>query len=236
MLVPQVTCWTTVILELNNLTENKDVNLVQKITYILRQTNNLDSTFELMPVLSGTVICIAKFVSTIQNPELAVLQHMRDDWNNLLTKEETHILTRYAEKSRKITLAYSTCVIGFTLCYSFLPLTASILDIISPLNETRPKKFPQLMDFVIVDQEKHYYALLMLIYLDNFVLLSIVVGTDTLYILLVEHICGMYSILCYRLENLKIHDKWIDNDCTYEEANRCIRDCIQLHKEILLLV
>lgn len=37
-----------------------------------------------------------------------LLQHIQDDWNNLLTSEETQILTDYAEKSRKLTLAYSS--------------------------------------------------------------------------------------------------------------------------------
>lgn len=37
-----------------------------------------------------------------------LLQHMQDDWNNLLTSEETQILTDYAEKNRKLTLAYSS--------------------------------------------------------------------------------------------------------------------------------
>jgi len=37
-----------------------------------------------------------------------LLQHMQDDWNNLLTSEETQILTHYAEKSRTLMLAYSS--------------------------------------------------------------------------------------------------------------------------------
>jgi len=90
---------------------------------------------------------------------------------------------------------YTVCVIGFVFCYASLPLAGPIFDIVLPINETRPRKLPHLADFVILDQEKYYYALLPILYVGYVVCLSIAVATDTLYIFLVEHICGMYAIL-----------------------------------------
>ncbi|TGZ51505.1 Odorant receptor [Temnothorax longispinosus] len=171
--------------------------LVPQIAYILRQADDLDNTFELMPLLTGTVICITRIISITRNSGMlkVLLQHMQDDWNNLLTDKETQILMFYAEKSRKLTLAYSICICGFIFCFASLPLAGPILDIISPLNETRPRKLPQLADFIVLDQEKHYYTLLLILYLDYILCVSVVIATDTLYVFLVEHICGMYDIL-----------------------------------------
>lgn len=84
--------------------------------------------------------------------------------------------------------------IGFVFCYATLPLTAPILDIISPLNESRPKKMPHAGEF-FVNQDKYYYVLLLNIYMGYIACVSIVVAADTIYVTLVEHICGMYDIL-----------------------------------------
>ncbi|KAL6268710.1 hypothetical protein P5V15_001838 [Pogonomyrmex californicus] len=84
---------------------------------------------------------------------------------------------------------------GFVLCYTSVPLIRPILDIILPLNETRPKEFPNLVDYVIINQEKYYYPLLLNAYLSYIICILLVIGADTTYILLVEHICGMYAIL-----------------------------------------
>ncbi|KYN06405.1 hypothetical protein ALC62_02648, partial [Cyphomyrmex costatus] len=86
-------------------------------------------------------------------------------------------------------------VYGFVFCYALLPLTGPIFDIILPLNETRPRKLPHLADFVIIDQEKYYYTLLLIMYIDYVVCVSITVAADTFYIFLVQHICGMYGVL-----------------------------------------
>ncbi|KAG5344779.1 OR2 protein, partial [Acromyrmex charruanus] len=167
-----------------------------------------------------------------------LLQHMKDDWNNLLTSEETQILTHYAEKSRTLMLAYSISVIGFVFCYALLPLTEPVFDIILPLNETRSRKLPHLADFVILDQEKYYYTLLLILYVGYVVCVSIAVAADILYIFLVEHICGMYGVLCHRLRNLAAHDdlRWIDDDYIHEEIRRYVQHCIQLHDRIRLLI
>ncbi|XP_018311019.1 uncharacterized protein [Mycetomoellerius zeteki] len=178
-----------------------------QIAYMFKHVDDFDNMFELMPILAGTVICIAKIISLTCNSEMfkGLLQHMQDDWNNLLTSEETQILTHYAEKSRKLMLAYSISVIGFVFCYALLPLTGPVFDIILPLNETRPRKLPHLADFVIFDQEKYYYALLLILYVGYVVCVSIAVAADILYIFLVEHICGMYGILCWAGQEVTDH-------------------------------
>ncbi|KAG5320657.1 OR49B protein, partial [Pseudoatta argentina] len=211
-----------------------------QIAYMFKHVDDLDNMFEFMPILAGTVICIAKIISLTCNSEMfkGLLQHMKDDWNNLLTSEETQILTHYAEKSRTLILAYSISVIGFVFCYALLPLTEPVFDIILPLNETRPRKLPHLADFVIIDQEKYYYTLLLILYVGYVVCVSIAVAADILYIFLVEHICGMYGVLCHRLRNLAARDdlRWIDDDYIHEEIRRYVQHCIQLHDRIRLFI
>ncbi|XP_050446936.1 uncharacterized protein LOC126849290 [Cataglyphis hispanica] len=160
-----------------------------QIVYLLKHSDDLDGVFELMPTTSGAVICAAKIISLTHNSE-----KIREDWHGLLTSQETQILTSYAENARKFTLAYSISIMGFVFCYATLPLTAPVLDIISPLNETRSKEMPHPAEF-FVNQDKYYYVLLLNTYIGYIACVSIAVAADTMYVLLVEHICGMYDIL-----------------------------------------
>ncbi|KAL6268712.1 hypothetical protein P5V15_001840 [Pogonomyrmex californicus] len=214
---------------------------VPETIYLIKHPN-MDVMFELMPNISGTLICIAKIICLIRNTKMfeVLLQQTHEDWDNLLTSEETQILTSYAENGRKFTLVYSISISSFVFCYVTLPLADPILDIILPLNETRQKKMPHLVDFIVVDQEKHYYALLLNMYIGYTVCVLLGIATDTMYVLMVVHICGMYDILCHRLENLMVHDelRWIDNNYTYkhDEIGRRVRRCIQLHERIRLFI
>ncbi|GAB1867901.1 Odorant receptor [Camponotus japonicus] len=214
-----------------------------QIAYLLKHLDNLDldGVFELMPTTSGALICAVKIISLTRNSGKfkVLLRQIYEDWRDLLTSQETQILTRYADNARKFTLVYSISIIGFVFCYAMLPLTAPILDIISPLNESRPKKMPHAAEF-FVNQDKYYYVLLLNTYMGYVACVSIAVAADTIYVTLVEHICGMYDILCYRLENLITHDEleWIHYNHVYghDKIGQRIRRCIQLHEKIRLLV
>lgn len=105
---------------------------------------------------------------------------------------------------------YLVSIMGFVFCYATLPLTASVLDIISPLNETRLKRMPHPAEF-FVNQDKYYYVLLLNTYIGYVACVSIAVATDTMYVLLVEHICGMYDILWW--------DNWLISIVTYSQPN-----------------
>ncbi|XP_020285644.1 uncharacterized protein LOC109855606 [Pseudomyrmex gracilis] len=206
-----------------------------QIAYLMERADDLDIVFELMPTITGTVICVAKVISLTRNSEKfkVLLQQTHEDWDNLLTVQEMRILTSYAENGRKFTLAYSISIIGFVFCYALLPLAGPVLDVISPANETRPRKMPHPAEYFL-NQEEHYYPLLLSTYAGYVACVSIAVAADIMYVSLVEHICGMYGILCHRLENLTTCDElqWIDNG--FKEIGRRARCCIQLHERIRL--
>ncbi|XP_032686493.1 odorant receptor 30a-like [Odontomachus brunneus] len=115
------------------------------------------------------------------------------------------------------------------------PFTTYVLNIKSPLNETRPRKLLYPAEY-LVNQEKYYYVLLLSEYVGFALCLLIGTIADTTYFLLLEHICGMHATLCRRLENLKTHYKsgWVDNNesCASDGIGRRVRCCIQLDKRI----
>lgn len=86
------------------------------------------------------------------------------------------------------------CMLLCGSCYALTPFAAPVLDIISPLNETRPRKllYPA---YYLVNQEKYYYVILLSEFVSLVTCVLIATAADTTYFLLLEHICGMQAVL-----------------------------------------
>ncbi|KYN26702.1 Odorant receptor Or2 [Trachymyrmex cornetzi] len=91
----------------------------------------------------------------------------------------------------------ATFVIGFAL----LPLVNPLLDVVSPLNITRPKKFIYPAE-MLVDHEKYYYILLTIMYYGYFMACVVTLAIDTIYFAFIEHACALFDILNYHLKNI----------------------------------
>ncbi|XP_032686492.1 odorant receptor 85f-like [Odontomachus brunneus] len=168
-----------------------------------------------------------------------LLQLTQEDWNNLLKNQETQIITYYIEISRKFTLAYLYCTLVITSCYALTPIATHVLDIKSPLNQTKPRKLFYPAEY-LVNQEKYYYVLLLSEYVGYILCVLIGVTTDITYFLLLEYTCGMHAVLCHRLEILNELYKleWVDSNQS-DGSNGIsyrVRRCIQLDKRIKVYI
>ena len=86
-------------------------------------------------------------------------------------------------------MCFSTLII-----YLLLPFTPFVLDIVKPLNESRPKLPIYLVEF-FVDEKKYYFEILAHSYITTIIGVLCVIASDTFYANSVQHACGMLSIL-----------------------------------------
>jgi len=75
-----------------------------------------------------------------------------------------------------------------------MPMSPQILDIMMPLNESRPRKFLFEVEYHI-DREKYYYLILFHSYVAVIGVMSIVVCADTTYIAYVQHGCSLFAAI-----------------------------------------
>ncbi|KAG7213140.1 hypothetical protein KM043_002455 [Ampulex compressa] len=122
-----------------------------------------------------------------------VIEGIQKDWDSFECKAKYRIVQRRAEIGRHVTVivipVFCTAVIFYT---SFPILTPILLDVVAPLEESRPLQ-PTLMEY-FVDQQTYFYPIL----LHTFVVISIscmiVVATDTSFIMYMQHIFGMLEL------------------------------------------
>nr|XP_012144599.1 PREDICTED: uncharacterized protein LOC105662965 [Megachile rotundata] len=129
----------------------------------------------------------------------AFLDEVRLDWetNNV---EVLRIMQIHAFHGKRLVIyfaAYLKCVTAFfypgmfiLILYHISPI---ILDIIVPLNESRPLEFPIHIEFFI-EKKQHPILNISLVYLAIIMDITILVGTESIMIMFSLHVAGSFGI------------------------------------------
>lgn len=75
-----------------------------------------------------------------------------------------------------------------------IPLLPKILDVIIPLNESRPSIYVIAGEWG-VDKEKYYYPILLHSYVAAIVSTRCMVNVDTMYMICVLHGCSLFNAI-----------------------------------------
>lgn len=79
--------------------------------------------------------------------------------------------------------------------YLLIPLAPQVLDIVLPLlNGSRQRVFLYHTEYY-VDNESHYYAIMLHSYSATLMQVSIIVATDAMFAVYVQHTCGKFAIV-----------------------------------------
>ncbi|KAG5320654.1 OR22B protein, partial [Pseudoatta argentina] len=131
------------------------------------------------------------------------LQLMCEHWEFFNSEFERHIMRYYASISQKVTKYFGVYFIVFTIFYLLIPLIPRILDVVKPLNESRPLIYVYSVEYR-VDNEKYYYPILLHCYATSLITIIILFTIDTTYIMCVLHVCSLFIAISHRLENITV--------------------------------
>ncbi|XP_020277684.1 odorant receptor 13a-like [Pseudomyrmex gracilis] len=134
---------------------------------------------------------------------------LTDDWKQLRTREEFDIMTKYAANGRQISLIYSFYC--YTACglFVWISVTPRLLDIVIPLNESRPLILPYEAHY-FVDDNEYFFHILIHSFVSVEVGITGVLAHDCMLITYIEHTCSVFAVAGFRFENL--HDNKIDKN------------------------
>ncbi|XP_012226902.2 odorant receptor 63a-like [Linepithema humile] len=187
--------------------------------------NDPELVFEICYQFVSLTGFIVKMFNPIWNREklkrICIL--MNDHWNIFTSKMEVQTLKDSSNISRKLTVGYTTWISFLTVFYLITPLTPVFLDIIDPLNETRPRLFPVTANFRI-DEEKYYAQLY--VYIVSMILIGVsnAITTDCIYLVSIIHACSLFSTISRQLEE-------IVTKFSVKKDTRRIECCIQTKLE-----
>ncbi|KAK2587292.1 hypothetical protein KPH14_003014 [Odynerus spinipes] len=164
----------------------------------------------------------------------ALLDIMIIDWRTWTSKGEIEILEKYAKEGRFYTLAYTTYIYIVISLFVIISFLSPVLDIIAPLNETRPMELPVIAQYFI-NQEEHFYPLYLHTTFSIFLGMTTFIAADTQFFVFTCHLCGVFSVVGFRLENLLKDGNTVDSMSSYhqEECFKYVTLSIKGHKRAI---
>ncbi|XP_032675038.1 uncharacterized protein LOC116845907 isoform X2 [Odontomachus brunneus] len=77
----------------------------------------------------------------------------------------------------------------------FVPI---LLDIVVPMDKPRPRKFPIQVE-CFLDQQKYFYLYYFVITITGFVGMTVLMATENMFMIFVQHACGLFEIVSHRV-------------------------------------
>ncbi|XP_071639949.1 odorant receptor 13a-like [Temnothorax longispinosus] len=123
------------------------------------------------------------------------------DWEMLQTKEEHDIMRKYAETGRWYALIYGSFVYVGTVIFATTALVPRILDVLFPLNTSRPVMLPYPA-YYFVDENQYFYYIFCHELFTGSIGMTGLIAHDTTFFVYVEHVCGLFAIVGFRFEHV----------------------------------
>ncbi|XP_026824696.1 uncharacterized protein LOC109611485 isoform X2 [Ooceraea biroi] len=135
------------------------------------------------------------------------LQHIYDE---LKDKNEIAIYEKYGYFGKRLTIiliVLSTCTAFGNSIILCLPY---ILDIVMPKNESYGIYIMEIMTKYFIVSEKYYYLIFTYLNISCSAGIIAYVATTTMFISFFKHICGMFEIASYRIEQVMAIELLLD--------------------------
>ncbi|XP_071567992.1 uncharacterized protein [Temnothorax nylanderi] len=122
-------------------------------------------------------------------------------WDIFTNDVEIQILKDYSTLSRKFTKYYSMLMYVMMLVFITIPLTPPLLDIVMPLNESRPRFFAIVVEFRV---DKNEYFLPIFFYTTAIIVVgtNVTMGVDAMHVACTAHACSLFAAVSKQVENI----------------------------------
>ncbi|XP_047365384.1 uncharacterized protein LOC124955262 [Vespa velutina] len=195
--------------------------LITQIGVIYEYTSDIDIILDSIPALSVSLLVIIKYYTyQIQRKNIQnLLKHTISNWKIWKTQEEMDIMHKFANEGRFLTLFYIIYISSSEIMFLILPFYPRLMDIIVPLNESRPLR-ALITAYYFVDEEEYFYSIYFHMSIVIIIGITVIIASDSLFLVFNSHICGLFTAIRFRLEHLFIDS--IDSGHSFDSRARKI--------------
>ncbi|XP_032665204.1 uncharacterized protein LOC116841417 [Odontomachus brunneus] len=164
---------------------------------------DLQCMFESMTSLLMTCTILVKVYTFHLNiPKIKIFtEHLFNDWKELETAEEYEVMKSHADYCRRFSLIYSVYCFMAVWVFMSVSIVPSILDIIWPLNESRPVLMPY-PGYYFTDNREYFIYIFGHSLVAWEIIMAGVVAHDCLFVTYIEHICSKFAVVGLRFKYL----------------------------------
>ncbi|XP_053982211.1 odorant receptor 9a-like isoform X2 [Hylaeus volcanicus] len=194
---------------------------------------DMDGVLYAVPILNTDILSLIKLGSLILNRERFLELHglIIEEWNTVKTKDEIRILDTITRRGSKLANMYRIAIFMTALILSIVPLFNPLLDVIKPLNESRPR--PQVFEVDYhIDNDEYFYPIMLHLAYALFILAAMIYSVDSQYMVFSHHACALFALCGYELKRA-MENFGNNKNAVVEDIYKQIKDCILLHKKAL---
>ncbi|XP_036138648.1 uncharacterized protein LOC118644353 [Monomorium pharaonis] len=162
-----------------------------------------DLLLEVLAVIFLVLMWFIKYItfSAVMGNIKQLRNHVQSNWSIIVNDQETAIMHKYATIGRQFTIAIGICVCFGCFGFTIIQYIPNILDIVKPLNESRPRLLLYQAHY-FVKQQKYFYFVI--IHDAVGVLISGITGiaAETFSLVNALHAFGMFKITSYRMKHM----------------------------------
>ncbi|KAF3054380.1 Odorant receptor 230 [Nylanderia fulva] len=203
---------------------------IPQLLYVLTSAD-VDDIFESVPAVLISITFSIKIASMMFNSKriTSCLKIIEENWLSLNTDVERAILARHSEYGRHLTTFYTVLMHMTAFFYLLKPVVVTLLED-NTANVTKSSipgasKLPFQVEYG-EKLDQYFYPIIIHCYLGVFSHVYCTLAVDTLYYILVQHACGMFSIVGHILEDIGK-----DSDANFHMQPEKIKD-INYHKAL----
>ncbi|XP_035741912.1 uncharacterized protein LOC118450327 [Vespa mandarinia] len=197
----------------------------------------LSTQIETVAPMSAVTVCIIKYYTVQFNREKIkqLLDHLIHNWKLCRTKEELEIMHKFGKETKLLTFCYTIYIYTCMTMFLLLPIIPIMMDIVVPLNESRPLK-PIFKGEYFINEDEHFYFIYFHMSISITISITALVTGDILFLMFNSHICGIFAAVGCRLENFlkdQIDSKSSLDNLSKHKCLENIQYSIRNHKSAL---
>ncbi|XP_057331778.1 odorant receptor 22a-like [Microplitis mediator] len=213
---------------------------VPEIFRLTRIWNSMEMIVECVPMISLHIVANIKMFNCIinLNKVKVLLEHIERYYQSDLCESELRILYKDRHNHKKVISVYVFYIYSIAVVFASIPVLSKVQDLISPLNESRPKVYLYPAEY-FVDQDKYSTYIYIHGYMALPITMTLCTAYDFLYSACGHHVCSMFKIAGNRLKHI-IDNKivWsknesLDHSNRQDEVYKSLIECVKMHKFIL---
>ncbi|CAL7951962.1 unnamed protein product [Xylocopa violacea] len=117
-----------------------------------------------------------------------------------MQEEEKRIMKEYADRGKFYIFIYTLNIYFCTLVFFLLPFLPALINIVQPLNESRPRLQIYPGYYFIENENDYYYPIMLYTNISMLSAMGIFLATDTVLVFVVQHACGLLAIAGHRFK------------------------------------
>ncbi|XP_051169254.1 uncharacterized protein LOC127286731 isoform X2 [Leptopilina boulardi] len=207
-----------------------------QIAGMIKYLSNIDLVLVCIPPICyssmGTILYINNNLQVKQIN--VVFWKMQNDWDTITSEKEVNILHKYARKSRTYTILYTFGFLGMLMLYYSSHGIPMIIHILKKSDGPKPLLF--LIECGL-DLQENYGWVIFYSYLTCYVCTYGIVIGGTILGTFLEHACGIFEIIGYKL-TIAINENPFSSNVvnSQKKFQQEVKLCVEMHRRVLLFM